>query len=234
MSKTGPKIEQVEIEKLKPHPRNYRQHPDDQLAHIIASIKANGIYRNIVCANDYTVLAGHGVMKACQKIGMKEVPVIRLDIGPDDVRAMKVVTGDNEIGHLGEIDDRLLSEILKDIKERDEVGLLGTGYDELMLASLVFVTRPDGEIKNFDAAAAWAGMPGYEEGKDAIRLVITFASEKDRKRFCDEKKIRIDKGAIKGTTWSTRWPWKDREDVGGVRFTTGKSRKAKENEKTSA
>lgn len=135
--KEGSRIEQVPIEKLRPHPKNYRQHPDDQLDHIVASIKANGIYRNIVCANDYTVLAGHGVMKACQKMGMKEVPVIRLDVGPDDVRAMKVVTGDNEISHLGVIDDRLLSEILKDIKDRDEVGLLGTGYNDETLNDLL-------------------------------------------------------------------------------------------------
>lgn len=220
--KEGSRIEQVPIEKLRAHPKNYRQHPDDQLDHIVASIKANGIYRNIVCANDYTVLAGHGVMKACQKMGMKEVPVIRLDFGPDDVRAMKVVTGDNEISHLGVIDDRLLSEILKDIKDRDEVGLLGTGYDEMMLASLVFVTRPDGEIKNFDAAAAWAGMPEYEEGKDAIKLVITFASEKDRKKFCDEKEIGKNQCTAKGLTWSTTWPWKENEDVSGIRFSTGK------------
>ncbi len=218
----GKDVELVALEKLKAHPRNYREHPDDQIEHIIESIKANGVYRNIVCANDYTVLAGHGVMKACRKMGLKEVPVIRLEFGPDDVRAMKVVTGDNEIGHLGEINDRLLTEILKEIKEQDERGLLGTGYDEKMLASLLFVTRPQSEIRSMDAAAHWAGMPDYEAGADAVRLVITFPNAKEQARFVKEHGIRMDKEAKKGTTWSTRWPWTEREDGGAIRFTTEK------------
>jgi hypothetical protein len=219
----------VPLASLKPHPRNYRKHPKDQLDHIKESIRRNGVYRNIVVANDGTILAGHGVAEACRELGIQQVPVVRLEAGPESPEAMKVLVGDNEILNLGEIDDRRLTEILKEIKEQDPAGLCGTGYDDMMLASLVYVTRPDGEIQNFNAAAAWVGVPAYDEGSDSIKLVITFKSEKDRKRFCDEKEVKIDKGAIKGTTWSTRWPWTDREDVGAIRFVTaeGKSKGAK-------
>ena len=74
------KIELVEIAQLKPHPRNYRDHPDDQLEHLVQSIKDNGFYRNAVVSRDSVILAGHGVVKAAQKIGLKEIPVIRLDV----------------------------------------------------------------------------------------------------------------------------------------------------------
>lgn len=216
---------------LKPHPRNYRKHPPDQLAHIKESIRRHGLYRNVVTANDGTILAGHGVVEVCRDLGVEVIPTVRLNVGPEDPAALKVLTGDNEIGHLGEIDDRRLSEILKQIKETDITGLAGTGFDEMMLANLVFVTRPDSEIANFDAAAAWAGMPEYENGADAVRLVICFPSEKDRARFVAEKEIRVDKTAIKGTTWSTRWPWTDREDVSAIRFTTEKPGAEPENAK---
>lgn len=53
-------IEHVDPKRLKPHPRNYRGHPDDQLAHIERSIRDNGVYRNVLVARDYTILAGHG------------------------------------------------------------------------------------------------------------------------------------------------------------------------------
>lgn len=216
------------IDRLKPHPRNYREHPADQLAHIKESIKRTGIYRNVVIANDGTILAGHGVVLAARELGVETIPVIELPIGPDDPTALKVLTGDNEIGHLGVIDDRRLSEILREIKDADITGLAGTGYDDLMLASLVFVTRPDGEIKDFNAAAMWAGMPGYEEGTSGSKLVISFLTPQDRERFIEEKDIRIDKAAIKGNTWSTRWPWRDREDVGAIRFVTGPEQKQSE------
>lgn len=215
------------VANLKPHPRNYRQHPEDQLEHIKESIRRTGIYRNVVVANDLTILAGHGVVEAAKALGLDSVPIIVLPIGPTEPAALKVLTGDNEIGHLGVIDDRALSEILREIKKSDITGLAGTGYDDMMLANLVFVTRADGEIKDFDAAAMWAGVPGYEQGTDGVKLVIAFSSAKDRKRFCEEKDVRVDKTAIKGTTWSTRWPWTDREDVSALKFVTGEEPAAK-------
>ncbi len=39
-------VEHAAVEGLKPHPRNYRTHPEDQLAHLVASIEEHGFYRN--------------------------------------------------------------------------------------------------------------------------------------------------------------------------------------------
>ena len=50
-----PKTEDVtltDVSLLKPHPENYKKHPQDQLEHISKSIQENGIYRNIVISND--------------------------------------------------------------------------------------------------------------------------------------------------------------------------------------
>jgi ParB-like chromosome segregation protein Spo0J len=69
--------EDVALDDLKPHPRNYQQHPDDELAHIMESIKTHGFYRNVVIARDGTILAGHGVTQAARKLGYTHVPVIR-------------------------------------------------------------------------------------------------------------------------------------------------------------
>lgn len=54
--------EMIEIQTLKPHPRNYRTHPEDQIAHLIESISKHGFYRNVVIAKEGTILAGHGVV----------------------------------------------------------------------------------------------------------------------------------------------------------------------------
>lgn len=206
-------LESVPVASLSPHPRNYRSHPADQIQHLIESIREHGFYRNIVVARDGTILAGHGVVQAAQKMGLATVPVIRLDIDKNDPRALKVLTGDNEIAHLGEIDDRALSELLKEIKDYDITGLRGTGYDEKMLANLVFVTRPKSEVKDFNAAAEWVGMPEYTLEEEPLKITVSFRNEKDRAEFG-----RLLGISITEKTKATWWPPKDREDLASLRF----------------
>ena len=209
-------VETVPLSSLKPHPRNYRNHPPDQLAHIIRSIEEHGIYRNVVVARDSTILAGHGVVKALTQMGRDEVPILRLPIDPESPQALKVLAGDNEIGHLAEVDDRMFTEILKEIKDLGE--LLGTGYDDMMLANLVYVTRPESEIADLDEAAQWAeaGMPEFANGALPFKLVISFRTESDRAEFVEQCSLRILKREAK--TWATWWPYRDAEDSSSLRF----------------
>lgn len=212
--------ELVDIELLKPHPQNYRKHVPDQMAHLVESIKKNGVYKNVVAASDLTILAGHGVWEACTIIGLKQVPVVRLNILPDDKRALKILTGDNEISNLGEVDDRLLSELLRDIAVSQE-GLLGTGFDEQQLANLVFVTRHADEIKDANAAAEWVGLPGYQDKDDSKdnepSIIIRFETPEDRTRFVEKIQLQIREKRSE-RTWSTIWPYQERNDLKSVRF----------------
>lgn len=206
----------VSIDTLKSHPKNYREHPDDQLTHIIHSIETNGLYRNIVVAKDFTILAGHGVVKACKKMGIDEVPIIHLDIEPDSTQALKILTGDNEVGRLAEVDDRELSEILKEIKVTDMDELLGTGYDAMMLANLAMVTRPASEIANVNEAAEWIGLPDYEPKEDVYKVVMSFRNAEDRNQFVDL--CKIPQGNENSLTWSCWWPQKQKEDVSSLKY----------------
>ena len=206
-------IEYVAVSELKPHPKHYREHPDDQLDHIVQSIKDNGHYRNVVIAKDNIILAGHGVVKASNKMGLKTIPVVRLDVPHTNKKAMKVLTGDNEIAHLGIVDDRLLSELLKDIKDSDITGLLGTGYDDAMLANLVMVSRPASEIEDFDAAAEWVGMPEYEKGEKPLQLIINFANAEDREKFA-----KLVGSPVTDKTKSIWFPHRDKDDESSLRL----------------
>lgn len=207
----------VPIAALKNHPRNYKTHPEDQITHLAESIREHGLYRNIVVARDKTILAGHGVVAAARSLGMRDVPVVVLDLDPLAPRALKVLAGDNEVAHLGERDDRALSELLKEIHETDVMGLLGTGYDEMMLANLAMITRPAAEIADMDEAAAWVGLPGYESpDQKPFQIIITFRDEAARDAYAAQTSLRIDKKGA--TTWSTRWPWEDRHDTVSYRI----------------
>jgi hypothetical protein len=205
--------EVVEIESLTPHPRNYRYHDELQMEHLRESIKVNGFYRNVVIAEDGTILAGHGVVEAAKDMGYKEIPVIRLPFGPDSPEAIRVMTGDNEISRLAMTDDRQLTELLKEIREDDIEGLLGTGFDDHMLAALVMVSRPSEEIEDFDAAAEWVGMPEYGNWSDPLKLVVQFDTLEDREKFA--KLIGVELSERARSCW---WPPRGRQDLASLIF----------------
>ena len=206
-------MERVDIKSLKPHPRNYQEHPDDQLDHIIKSIEAHGFYRNIVVARDNTILAGHGVVKAATKMGKKRIPVIRLDIDADDPRALKVMTSDNEINNLADVDDRALTEMLREIMQDDTQGLTGTGFDAEQLAALTMVTRHKSEIEDKNAAAEWLGMPEFEQADKVFKVVVNFESLEDRAAFAEYVGQKFtDK------TNSIWFPFKEKRDIMSLKF----------------
>jgi hypothetical protein len=206
-------VEIVDVETLHPHPRNYREHPEDQIAHLVESLRAFGIYRNVVVARDGTILAGHGVVKAAKKAELGRIPIVRLDISPDDPQALKLIVADNEIEHLAGQDDRLLAELLKEIQQTAKGGLVGTGFDEKMLAAFLMVTRPTSEIADFDAAAAWAGMPEYDSGEQVFKyLIVSFGKEADLQDFA--KRLGL-KEIPKKSMW---WPPRARNDLRSVKF----------------
>src|SRR3990167_7207862 len=107
------------IELLKEHPKNYKQHPEEQLSHLIESIKKNSLYRPVIISNDCFILAGHGLVKALKKMGVSEVPVFQVNISHDSPQALKILVGDNEIQHLTDLDDHKLCDILKEINNND-------------------------------------------------------------------------------------------------------------------
>lgn len=210
-------VEVVDISELKDHPRNYQEHPQDQIDHIKRSILENGVYKNVVIARDGTILAGHGVVKAARQLGVERFPVRRLNLAPDDVRALKVMAADNEVSHLAMKDDRVLTELLKEIGDADD--LLGTGFDEMMLAGLVMVTRDASEIADFDAAAHWVGVPEYDPGDPLYRLSLSFRSEDDREECLERLGLEGRKLEARGKgNLSSWWPPAVREDIMSVKW----------------
>jgi|TARA_Y100000296_G_scaffold23290_1_gene27576 hypothetical protein len=205
------KVKFRNIEDLKPHPRNYKTHPEDQIQHICRSIEENGVYRNIVIAKDNTILAGHGVVEACRKLKLKSIPVIELPIKSTSPKAIKLLASDNEVSHLGETNERQLSEILKEIMEDGD--LLGTGYDEMMLANLAYVTRPRDEIKDFDEAKEWLGMPEFENTEKYPNITIHFRTMENKLAF--QKEIGLE---ITEKTKSVWWPKEERDDLKSVKY----------------
>ena len=81
------KIEYLPIKALKPYEKNTRKHTDYDVGEIAKSITECGFNDPIgVYGESLTIVEGHGRLLAAKKLGMKEVPCIRLDHMTDDQR----------------------------------------------------------------------------------------------------------------------------------------------------
>lgn len=80
------KIEYVPISALKPYKRNARKHSAADVEAIAESIRAYGFNDPIGIYGENEVVEGHGRLAAAKKLGLAEVPVVRLDHMTDEER----------------------------------------------------------------------------------------------------------------------------------------------------
>ena len=124
-------VEKITIEKLIPYARNARTHDDAQVSQIAASIKEFGFNNPILIADDYSIIAGHGRLAAARKLGLAEVPVIRLSHLSDTQRKAYVLA-DNRLALNAGWDNDLLKLELEELKSVDvDLEMLGFSKDEL-------------------------------------------------------------------------------------------------------
>jgi ParB-like chromosome segregation protein Spo0J len=211
------RVERVNLEILQPHPRNYQEHPDDQLDQIEQSIRLHGFYRNVIVAQDNTILAGHGVVEAARRMGRTRVPIIRLPLDPLEPRALKVLTSDNEINNLAVVDDRALTDLLREIMTDADDSLEGTGFTGEQLAALTYITRPESEVATRDAAAEWVGLPDYEPAPHYPQVNIKCETEKQRDEMLRLLEITTI-GKKTGAVWSCWWPDNGEQDLKSIKF----------------
>ncbi|GIK80943.1 MAG: methyltransferase [Alphaproteobacteria bacterium] len=140
-------VEQWPIERLLPYVANARTHPDEQVAQIAGSIAEFGF--NVPCLVDErgVLIAGHGRLIAAKRLGLSNVPVIRL-AHLTDAQARAFRLADNRIALNAGWDDALLAAELGRLKEDGvDLELLGFGEDELdhLLDGLDGEAAADGE-----------------------------------------------------------------------------------------
>src|SRR2546423_9604985 len=108
------KIVYRSVEELKLDPENPRVHSKKQVGQIAASIKTFGFTTPLLIDRDNQVIAGHGRLLACRKLGFTQVPTVRLDhLTPAQAQALMVA--DNQLSLNSSWDDRLLAQQLKDL-----------------------------------------------------------------------------------------------------------------------
>jgi site-specific DNA-methyltransferase (adenine-specific) len=124
-------IESLPVSDLIPYARNSRTHSDEQVTQIAASIREFGFTNPVLIDSSGTIIAGHGRVMAAKKVGLAEVPCLRLQhLSPSQIRAY--VIADNKLAlNAGWDDEMLKAELLTLQEEGFNTDLTGFSDDEL-------------------------------------------------------------------------------------------------------
>ena len=119
------KVEYVPIDSIKKYKRNAKLHPQEQIEEIKNSITEFG-FRDPIGVWNNEIVEGNGRFEAAKQLGMKDVPIVRLDDLTDEQRRAYCLTH-NKLTMNSGFDIELLDMELAEIETID-MGLLG--FDE--------------------------------------------------------------------------------------------------------
>ena len=129
------RIEFWPLDRLQPYARNARTHSEEQIAQIAASILEFGFTQPILVDTKDGILAGHGRLRAAQKLSLAEVPVIVLD-HLTEAQKHAYVIADNRLALDAGWDEEMLAAELVAL-ERDGFNLEVLGFTESELEDLL-------------------------------------------------------------------------------------------------
>jgi DNA modification methylase len=128
------KIETTPIEKLIPYARNSRTHSDQQVAQVAASIREFGFTNPVLIDSEDGIIAGHGRVMAARKLGLAEVPCIRLGHLTETQKRAYIIA-DNKLALNSGWDEEMLGLELADLREADfDLDLIGFDAGEIEAA----------------------------------------------------------------------------------------------------
>ena len=131
---TDMEVVTVEIDTLKPAHYNPRQISKQELAKLTKSIKQFGfVDPALVRKADNMIVGGHQRIRAARELGLKEVPVIYLDVSENDAKLLNIAL--NKIS--GDWEEEKLAALLAELKTMDDIDELLTGFDEDELDQLL-------------------------------------------------------------------------------------------------
>ena len=140
------KVERRPIKALIPAARNARTHTEAQVDQIAASIREWGWTMPVLVTDEGTIIAGHGRVRAAQKLGLKDVPVM-VATGWTKGQIQAYALADNKLALNAGWDEALLAIEIGELQEIGfDIGLIGFSDAEiagLAVGEMTGLTDPD-------------------------------------------------------------------------------------------
>jgi len=104
----------MKLSKIKPYKKNAKLHSAKQIKQVADSISKFGFNQPIVVDKDNVIVVGHGRYEAAKLLGLKEVPILEVDLTEKQAKAYRLA--DNKLNE-SDWDMELAIEELKDLSE---------------------------------------------------------------------------------------------------------------------
>lgn len=127
------------IGRVKPYPGNPREITDRAVEKVAASIREFGFNQPIVVDRKGVIIVGHTRLRAAQKLGLKEVPVLEVDLPAGKARAYRLA--DNRTGEESQWVDELLRIEFDGLKALDLDLSMMTGFDAAEIRRVFHVSN---------------------------------------------------------------------------------------------
>ena len=150
-------IEHIELETLRPYPRNARTHSKKQIRQIAASIKEFGWLNPVLADAQGQIIAGHGRVEAAKFLKLKTVPVIRME-GLTETQIRAYVIADNRLAEIAGWDEDILAKELQLLTLDLDFDVELTGFEMGEIDALLTATNEEAP----DPADEFAAMPQDE------------------------------------------------------------------------
>jgi len=119
-------MDKINLEQIIPYSRNPRK--NQHIDKVASSIKEFGFQQPIVVDKENVIIVGHTRYLAAQKLGMREVPVIKAEnLDENQVKAYRIA--DNRVSEESQWDNELLNLELMDL-QKNEVDLSVLGFEQ--------------------------------------------------------------------------------------------------------
>ena len=124
-------IETIAVDLLIPYARNSRTHSDEQVAQIAASIREFGFTNPVLIDGEDGIIAGHGRVLGARKLGLADVPCIRL-AHLTEMQRRAYIIADNKLALNAGWDTDMLELEMLDLRAANyELPIIGFSEDEL-------------------------------------------------------------------------------------------------------
>ncbi len=134
------KISRVDTRKLKPYENNAKVHPDDQIEKLSKSIEEFGFISPVLIDKDFNVIAGHGRLKAAEKLGLEKIPCVYVE-GLTEAQRRAYILADNKLAEFSKWDVETVQAELGELE--------GLDLGEFDLSSLEFPHLPEPDLSMY-------------------------------------------------------------------------------------
>ena len=183
------KIELWNLARLKPYEKNAREHSQEQVGQIAASIVEFGFLNPILVDSNDGIVAGHGRLSAAKELALDVVPVVVLDHLTENQKKAYILV-DNKLAENATWNEDLLAEEIIKLNLQDfDLNILGWSDEELK------ALQEDGWASDIEDLTK-----DDDEHLDGLQAKITILLDEDDKEkvvdalneYCNSNDINIE------------------------------------------